>query len=89
MTKTKLTIINKLGLHARAASKLATTCTRFSSNIQIGIDGKIADGKSIMSLMILAAAKGSELELIVNGEDEQKAVEAITRLIGERFGEHE
>lgn len=89
MITTTLTIINKLGLHARAASKLATTCARFSSNIQIGIDGKIADGKSIMSLMILAAAKDSELELIVNGEDEQKAVEAIIRLISERFGEHE
>lgn len=89
MTKTTLTIINKLGLHARAAAKLASTCARFSSNIHIDADGKKADGKSIMSLMLLAAAKGSEIELIVEGEDEQQATEAIAQLINERFGEDE
>lgn len=89
MITTKLTVINKLGLHARAAAKLATTCTRFSSNIKISINSKMAEGKSIMSLMLLAAAKGSELELVVEGEDEQKAIEAITRLVSERFDEHE
>ena len=89
MTKITLTIINKLGLHARAAAKLASTCGRFSSDIKIGFDGKTVDGKSIMSLMLLAAAKGSEIELVVDGRDEQKAVETITQLISERFGEHE
>ena len=89
MTKTTLTIVNKLGLHARAAAKLATTCARFSSNIHIDVDGKKADGKSIMSLMLLAAANGSEIELIVEGEDEQRATAAVTQLINERFGEDE
>ena len=84
-----LTIINKLGLHARAAAKLASTCSRFSSSTQIGFNGKMVDGKSIMSLMLLAAAKGSEIELAVDGEDEEIAAEAITQLISERFGEEE
>ena len=87
MITTTLTIINKLGLHARAAAKLASTCTRFSSNIQIGVNRKMADGKSIMSLMLLAAAKGSEIELVVDGDDEAKAVAAVTELINNRFGE--
>ena len=78
MIKTELTIINKLGLHARAAAKLATTCARFSSHIQIGLNGKMVDGKSIMSLMLLAAAKGSVVDLLITGEDEQKAIEAST-----------
>jgi phosphocarrier protein HPr len=89
MITTKLTVVNKLGLHARAAAKLATTCARFSSNIRIAVNRQTADGKGIMSLMLLAAAKGSELELMVEGKDEQQATEAITRLITDRFGEHE
>ena len=84
-----LTIINKLGLHARAAAKLASTCSRFSSRIQIGFNGKMVDGKSIMSLMLLAAANGSEIELTIDGEDEETAAEAVTQLIGQRFGEDE
>ena len=84
-----LTIINKLGLHARAAAKLASTCSRFSSRVQIGFNGKMVDGKSIMSLMLLAAAQGSEIELAVDGEDEDEAAKTITQLVNERFGEDE
>jgi len=89
MIKTTLTVINKLGLHARAAAKLASTCARFSSTIEIHCHGKQVNGKSIMSLMLLAAAKGSELELVVDGSDEQRATEAVTQLISDRFGEPE
>ena len=84
-----LTIINKLGLHARAAAKLASTCSRFLSRVQIGFNGKMVDGKSIMSLMLLAAAQGSEIELAVDGEDEAEAAKTITQLVNERFGEDE
>ena len=87
MIKTTLTIINELGLHARAAAKLATTCARFASQIQIEFDHREANGKSIMSLMLLAAAKGSEIHLTVEGKDEQEATEAITQLINGRFDE--
>ena len=89
MINLKLTIINKLGLHARAANKLQNVCAQFSSRIQISHNGKTADGKSILSLMLLIAAKGSELDIVIDGEDEGKAMAAITQLINERFGEPE
>ena len=87
MIKTELTVINELGLHARAANKLQNTCAQFSSHIQIVHNGRMADGKSILSLMMLIAAKGAALDLTVDGEDEERAVAAITQLINERFGE--
>lgn len=89
MIRQHITIINKLGLHARAAAKLATTAARFGSNIQAGVDGKLVDSKSVMSLMLLAANQGTELEVVVAGKDEQAAFEAIAELINDRFGEDE
>ncbi len=89
MIKTKVTIINKLGLHARAAAKFATTSTRFASNIQTGINDKMVDGKSVMAVMLLAASKGTELNLEINGEDEQEAQSALLQLINNRFDEEE
>lgn len=89
MQKNQLAIINKLGLHARAASKLAQTCTRFSAEIKVHCKGKTVNGKSVMALMLLAAGKGCELELEVNGADEAAALEAIAELINNRFDEQE
>lgn len=85
----QLTIINKLGLHARAASKLVATATRFSSQIQINRNGQLADAKSIMSLLMLAASKGTELEFIIDGDDAEAALADIEALINNRFDEAE
>ncbi|MCP3906910.1 MAG: HPr family phosphocarrier protein [Oceanicoccus sp.] len=89
MIKTTITIINKLGLHARAASKFVTTASAFGCDIKAGRGGKMVDGKSIMSVMMLAASKGTELELEFDGSDEQKAYNALTTLINNRFDEGE
>lgn len=89
MIQTQLTIINKLGLHARAAAKFVACTSAFSSNIQVGKDGQQVDGKSIMSVMMLAAGKGSVLELEIQGSDEEAALDALKTLIENRFHEAE
>ena len=89
MIETRLTIINKLGLHARAAAKLVTLANQFNANIRINKDGREVDGKSIMSVMMLAASKGTDVELIADGPDEEQAVEALVELINDYFGEGE
>jgi phosphocarrier protein HPr len=85
----KITIINKLGLHARAAAKFVSCASAFSSHIQAGKDSELVDAKSIMSVMMLAAAKGTELILQVEGSDEQEALAALVELIENRFDEAE
>jgi phosphocarrier protein HPr len=82
-------IINKLGLHARAASKFVKTATGFDSEITVRKGNRSANGKSIMGVMMLAASRGSVLELTANGADEGQAVAALEKLIKERFGEAE
>ncbi len=89
MIKKKITIINKLGLHARAAAKFVSTATRFASKIEVDHNGRTVNGKSIMGVMMLAASRGTELELIVAGEDEEQAMLSIEQLIMNRFGEAE
>lgn len=89
MIETEITIINKLGLHARAASKFASTAARFGCKIQTGVNGKRVDGKSIMSLMLLAASQGTLLEIACEGDDEQDALDALCHLINNRFDEDE
>jgi len=89
MANISLQLINKLGLHARAASKFSSTCARFASRISVSAMGKTVDGKSIMALMLLAAPVGTELEIRCEGDDEQEALQAIEALIGSRFGEPE
>jgi phosphocarrier protein len=84
-----LTIINRLGLHARAASKLVNLAKRFQSDIQLTHGSASADGKSIMSVMLLAAPVGSQIDLTVTGADEIEAFAAIRDLINDRFGEAE
>lgn len=82
-------IINKLGLHARAAAKLIAVTTAYKAQIRAGVNGRMVDAKSIMSVMMLAAGNGSELDLECNGEDEQAAHDAVVALINDRFGEGE
>lgn len=89
MIKTDTLIINKLGLHARAASKLVNTAVLFESQIRIGREQQMADAKSIMSVMILAASKGTTLQLEIDGDDEESACTAILDLIKRRFDEDE
>lgn len=89
MIKTKITIINKLGLHARASAKFVSTASRFQSRIDVTKDDKTVNGKSIMGVMMLAANKGSQLELQIEGPDESELEKAIENLINNRFGEPE
>jgi len=89
MQHQQVEIVNKLGLHARAAAKLVTLAQTFSADIRIGKNGQQVNGKSIMGVMMLAAAKGSLIELIIDGDDETEALQALTQLINNRFDEDE
>ena len=89
MLQQTTTIINKLGLHARAAAKFVTQASRFDSEINLKRNNLDVNGKSIMGVMMLAAAKGSEIELIIDGTDEQQAMQSLLELIENRFGEAE
>jgi len=82
-----VTIVNKLGLHARAAAKLVTLAARFKSDIRVKKDGREVSGKSIMGVMMLAAGKGSRITLRAEGPDADKALEALEALIGRKFDE--
>ncbi len=83
------TIINKLGLHARAAALLASTAGRYASTLKITAKSKQVDAKSVMSLMLLGASQGTEVELYAEGQDEQEAIKALIDLIAQRFNEPE
>ena len=89
MIQEKVTIINKLGLHARAAAKFVATSGRFESSVKVVKGTQQIDGKSIMAVMMLAASKGTELELLVDGRDEQQALAALKELVEDYFGEGE
>jgi phosphocarrier protein len=89
MTQSEVIIINKLGLHARAAAKFVTLASRFNSEIRVQRGTKEANGKSIMGMMMLAASQGTRLCIITSGPDEEKALQQLKILINERFGEHE
>jgi phosphocarrier protein len=89
MIKQEIEIINKLGLHARASSKLTQTASQFASDIWIEKNGRKVNAKSIMGVMMLAAAKGSNITLEANGADEADAMAALQALINDYFGEGE
>lgn len=82
-------IINKLGLHARAAAQLVQLASSFSSHIEIEKDGRRVNGKSIMGVMMLAASKGSMITLYTDGEDEEDSMDRLEALINNRFNETE
>jgi len=87
--KKELLIVNKLGLHARAAAQIVKSASAYSSKITLSKDGLEVDGKSIMGIMMLAAAKGSTVTVQAIGEDEGRAVEGMEMLFRDKFGEKE
>lgn len=89
MINKEIDIINKLGLHARAAAKFVTCASRYASDVTVKFNGREVNGKSIMGVMMLAAAKGSSITLAIEGSDEQEASNALEELITDRFGEEE
>lgn len=89
MLQEKITIVNKLGLHARAAAKFVSCANHFASHIEIIRNNHKANGKSIMGVMMLAASKGTEVELLIEGEDEHDAMSDLKALINNKFGEDE
>jgi len=82
-------IINKLGMHARAAAQFVQLASSFASHIEIEKDKRRVNGKSIMGVMMLAASKGSEVTLHTNGEDEEESMNKLEELINNRFNENE
>ena len=89
MIKSVITISNKLGLHARASAKLSKLANGFRSEVHMSRNGRRINAKSIMGVMMLAAGQGSEIELEVEGDDEEAALRALRALIEDKFGEGE
>ena len=89
MIKTPTTIINKLGLHARASAKLSKMAGRFPCEVWVSRIGRRSNAKSIMGVMMLPAGIGSEVELETSGDKEQEAMDALLALIADKFGEGE
>lgn len=89
MIRKEIEIINKLGLHARAAAKFVTCASNYRSDIQVERQGRRINGKSIMGVMMLAASKGTSIIVEIKGDDEDSAADALTALIADRFGEPE
>lgn len=89
MMEQTFTIINKLGLHARAAARFVTTASDYEAEIAVSRDGQVVNGKSIMGVMMLAAAKGTQIHVQATGDDAEQALSAIEALIGDYFGEGE
>jgi phosphocarrier protein len=85
----KLEIKNKLGVHARAAALLVQTVNKFAAQVSFSKDGQVADGRSIMGVLTLAATQGSKIQVEASGEDAEQAVKAIERLVDKRFNESE
>lgn len=87
MKEQTFTIINKLGLHARAAAKFVMTASEFNATIHVSRDNREVNGKSIMGVMMLAAAKGTDIRVTAEGDDADAALQAIEQLIADYFGE--
>lgn len=89
MKRKTITIVNKLGLHARAAAKFVQTSSGFQADINVHSDHREVSGKSIMGIMMLAAGKGKNIDIITSGPDENEAMAALENLINNKFGEDE
>jgi phosphocarrier protein len=89
MRQQEVDIVNKLGLHARASAKLTQLAGSYKSEVWLTRNGRRVNAKSIMGVMMLAAAKGSSVTIETNGPDEEEAMQALVRLVAERFGEAE
>jgi phosphocarrier protein HPr len=89
MRSQALTIVNRLGLHARAAAQFVSLASQFNSEIVLARDERQVNGKSIMGIMMLAAGPGANVELRIDGDDEDEAMKALSELIASGFGEDE
>ena len=89
MQQQEVEIVNKLGLHARASAKLTQVAGRFAADVWLSRNGRRVNAKSIMGVMMLAAAKGSTIVIETDGEDEAEAMTALVDLVAQRFGEEE
>ena len=89
MQKQTVTIVNKLGLHARASAKLTQTAARFPCGVHLSRNGRRVNAKSIMGVMMLAAGIGSTVEIETDGQDEEAAMAALVKLIADKFDEGE
>ena len=87
MTSRSVTVVNALGLHARAAARFVQLAARFTAHVRVARDGKVMDGKSIMGILLLAAARGTTITISADGADEQAAVNALADLVATGFGE--
>ena len=87
MVSRSVTVVNQLGMHARAAAKFVHLATRFQSRVRVGRHGREMDGKSIMGILLLAAARGSTITISADGADESDAVTALVDLVASGFGE--
>jgi phosphocarrier protein len=87
MTSQEVTVVNRLGMHARAAARFVHLATRFEARVKVARDGREMDGKSIMGILLLAAARGSTITISADGADEQDAVAALAALVQSGFGE--
>jgi phosphocarrier protein HPr len=82
-------IINRFGLHSRAAAKVVTLCSKYQSTVTLALNGRRANGRQLIALLMLSASMGAQVSLEIRGPDEAKAMVAITRLISDGFGEAE
>jgi phosphocarrier protein len=89
MISRPVTIVNKLGMHARAAAKFVHLAARFTSRIRVSRQGRETDGKSVMGLLLLAAARGANITISADGPDELEAVTALVGLVASAFGEED
>jgi phosphotransferase system HPr (HPr) family protein len=87
VVSSSVTVVNRLGMHARAAAKFVHLATRYSAHVRVAREGREMDGKSIMGILLLAAACGSTITISATGIDERDAVEALTALVRSGFGE--
>ncbi|HUG52336.1 MAG TPA: HPr family phosphocarrier protein [Vicinamibacteria bacterium] len=87
MIQREVRIVNRLGLHARAAARFVHTASRFRARVTVAGDGRVMDGKSILGILLLAASQGTRLVVSADGEDEAPAVEALAALVEGGFGE--
>jgi phosphocarrier protein HPr len=87
MTSQTVTVVNQLGMHARAAAKFVHLATRYQSHVRVARDSREMDGKSIMGILLLAAARGTAITISADGHDEAEAIEALVALVQSGFGE--
>jgi phosphocarrier protein len=87
MMTRNVTVVNQLGMHARAAAKFVHLATRYQAHIRVARDSREMDGKSIMGILLLAAARGATITISADGSDETDAIEALSALVASGFGE--